>query len=149
MYGLLYTRPNICFAIGMVSKYQSNPGPEHWIAVRHILKYLRRTKDYILMYGGDELIRIGYTDFDFMLDNDLEKSTSGQVFTLGGGAVSWRIIKQKCIADSTTEAEYVAACEATKEAVWLKKFLMELEVVPTSLSPITLYCADSSSSTNS
>ena len=57
--------------------------------------------------------------------------------------MSWRSIKQKCIADSTTEAEYVAACEATKEVVWFKKFLIELGVVPTSLSPITLYCKNS------
>ena len=54
-----------------------------------------------------------------------------------------RSIKQKYITDSTTEAEYVAACEVAKEAVWLKKFLMELEVVPTLLSPITLYCDNS------
>ena len=71
----------------------------------------------MLMYGRDELIPIGYIDSDFMLDNDMRKSTSGHVFTLGGGAVSWRSIKQKCVADSTTEAEYVAACEAAKEAV--------------------------------
>ena len=93
----------------------------------------------MLMYSGDKLIPIGYTDSDFMLDKDLRNSTSGHVFTLGGGAVSWRSIKQKCIADSTTEAEYVATCEAAKEAVWLKKFLMELGVVLASLSPITLY----------
>ena len=94
----------------------------------------------MLMYGGDELILVGYTDSDYMLDKDSRKSTSRHFFTIGGGAVSWRRIKQKCIADSTTEAEYVAPCEATKEAVWLKKFLMELEAVPASLSPITLYC---------
>ena len=97
----------------------------------------------MLMYVGEELIPTGYTNFDFMLDKDLRKSTSGHIFTLGDGAVSWRSIKQKCIADSTTEAEYVAACEAVKEAVWLKKFLMELGVVPVSLSPITLYCDNS------
>ena len=94
----------------------------------------------MLMYGGDELILEGYTDSDFMSDKDSRKLTSGHLFTLGGGAVSRRSIKQKCIADSTTEVEYVAACEAAKEAVWLKKFLMEHEVVPASLSPITLYC---------
>ena len=62
---------------------------------------------------------------------------------MGGGAVSWRSIKQKCNADSTTEAEYIIACEAAKEAVWLKKFVMELGVVPASLSSITLYCDNS------
>ena len=71
----------------------------------------------MLIYGRDELIPIEYTDSDFMSDKDLRKSTSGHVFTLGGGAVSWRSIKQKCIADSTTEAEYIAACEAAKEVV--------------------------------
>ena len=93
------------------------------------------------MYGGDELIPIGYTNSNFMSDKDSRKSTSGHLFTLGGGAVSLRSIKQKCIADSTAEAEY--ACESAKEAFWLKKFLMELEVVPASLSPITLYCDNS------
>ena len=75
MYVMLCTRPDICFAVGMVSRYQSNPGPEHWTAVKHIL-----------MYGGDELIPIGYTDSDFMSYKNLRKSTSGHVFTLGGGA---------------------------------------------------------------
>ena len=58
IYAMLYTRPDIYFSIGMVRRYQSNPGPEHWTAVKHILKYLRRTKDYMLMYGGDEFILI-------------------------------------------------------------------------------------------
>ena len=127
----------------MVNKNHSNPGLEHWTTVKNILKYLRRTKDYMVMYGGDKLIPVGYTDSDFMSYKDMRKSTSGYVFTLGGGAVSWRIIKQKYIADSTTESQYVAACEAAKEAVWLKKFLMELGVVPASLSPIILYCDNS------
>ena len=86
------------------------------------------------------MILLGYTNSDFMSNKDLRKSTSKHVFTLGGGVVSWRSIKQKCIADSTTEAEYVAAFDAAKKAIWLKKFLMELGVVPASLSPITLYC---------
>ena len=80
MYTMLCTRPHICFAVGMVKRYQSNPCPEHWIIVKHILKYFRRIKDYMLMYGGDELIPIGYTDSDFMSDKDLGNSTSGHVF---------------------------------------------------------------------
>ena len=87
----------------------------------------------------DELIPIGYTNSNFISDKDMRKSTSEHIFTLGIGAVSWMSIKQKCIADSITEVEYIAACKATKEAVWLKKFLMELEVVPASLSPIMMY----------
>ena len=79
MYAMLCTRLDICFAIGMVSRYQSNPGPEHRTAVKHILKYLRRTKDHMLMYGGDELIPVGYTDSDFMSNKYSRKSTSGHL----------------------------------------------------------------------
>ncbi|TYK06494.1 gag/pol protein [Cucumis melo var. makuwa] len=112
--------------VGIVSRYQSNPGRDHWTAIKNILKYLRRTKDYMLI-----------------------KSTSESVFTLNGGTVVWRSIKQSCIADSTMEAEYVVACEAAKEAVWLKKFLTDLEVISNMHMPITLYCDNSGAVTNS
>ena len=94
----------------------------------------------MLVYLCEDLIPIGYTDFDFQSDLDFRKSTSGCVFTLGGGAISWRSVKQSCIANSTMEDEYVAACEATKEAVWLKKFLYDLGVKRMEQVPITLFC---------
>ena len=130
MYAMLCTRPDICYAVGVVSRFQSNPGPEHWMAVKHILKYLRRTRDYMLVYSSGDLNLLGYTDSDFQADKDSRKSTSGSVFTLGGGAVVWRSIKQSSIADSTMEAEYIAASEAAKEAIWLKNFLRDLKIVP-------------------
>ncbi|KAH9753253.1 Integrase catalytic domain-containing protein [Citrus sinensis] len=92
---------------------------------------------------GQEHMVLGYTDSDFMSDKDSRKSTSGYVFTLGSGAISWRSVKQSCIADSTTEAEYVAASEAAKEAVWLRKFLQDLEVVPAVTAPLKLFCDNS------
>ena len=143
MYAMLCTRPDICYAVGIVSRYQSNPGKEHWIAVKHILKYLRRTRNYMLIYSGGDLKPIGYTDSDFQSDRDSRKSTSGSVFTLGGGAVIWRSIKQSSIADSTMEAEYIAACEAAKESVWLRKFCTDLKIVPGMNEAITLYCDNS------
>ncbi|KAH9780110.1 hypothetical protein KPL71_007953 [Citrus sinensis] len=143
MYAMLCTRPDICFAVRMVSRYQSNPGPKHWSAVKHIMKYLKRIKNYMLVYSGDELIPVGYTDSDFMSYKDSRKSTSGYVFTLGSGAISWRSVKQSCIADPTTEAEYMAASEAAKEAVWLRKFLQDLEVVPAVTAPLKLLCDNS------
>ena len=149
MYAMLCTRPDICFAVGVVSRFQSNPGPEHWIAVKHVLKYLRRTRNLMLTYSGTDLTMTGYTDSDFQADKDSRKSTSGSVFILNGGAVVWRSIKQSCIADSTMEAEYVAACEASKEAVWLRKFLKYLEVVPNVDEPMTLYCDNSGAVANS
>ncbi|CAA0830837.1 cysteine-rich RLK (RECEPTOR-like protein kinase) 8, partial [Striga hermonthica] len=127
MYAMLCTRPDISYAVGLVARYQSNPGREHWSAVKHILKYLRKTKEYMLVYRADSLLPLGYSDSDFQTDRDESKSTSGYVFTLGGGAISWRSAKQKCVADSTMEVEYIAASEAAKEAVWLRNFLVDLE----------------------
>ena len=101
--------------------------------MKHILKYLRRTSDYMLVYHDDELALIGY---NFQSYADLRKSTYRYVFTLGGAVISWRSIKQSCIVDSTMEAEYVAA----REAIWLRKFLMELGVIAKVVDPMILCC---------
>ena len=88
-------------------------------------------RDYMLVYHDENMGCIGYTNSDFQSDIESRKSTSWYVFTLGGAAICWRSVKQSNIVGSTMEAEYIAASEAAKEAVWLKNFLMELEVVPT------------------
>ena len=108
--------------------------------MKNILKYLRRTKDIFLIYGGSDLKLEGYSDSSFQSDPDDSKSISGYVFTLNGGAVSWKSSKQQIVADSTTEAEYIAASEAAKEAVWMKKFITELGIVPEIENPVPLYC---------
>ncbi|KAK8491402.1 hypothetical protein V6N11_073728 [Hibiscus sabdariffa] len=103
-------------------------------------KYLRRTKDLFLVYGGEEELGIkGYTDGSFQTDKDDSRSQSGFVFCLNGGPVSWKSSKQDTVADSKTEAEYIAASEATKEAVWIKNFISELGVVPSISDAIELY----------
>ena len=84
---MLCTRPDICYAVGIVRRYQSNLGMGQWIAVKHILKYLRRTRDYMLVYSGGDVNPIGYTDSDFQSNKDSRKSTSWSIYTLGGGAV--------------------------------------------------------------
>ena len=96
----------------------------------------------MLVYSSGSLETIGYTDSDFQGDIDSRKSTSGYVFTLNGGTICWRSVKQTCVADSTTEGEYVATFEVAKEAVWLK-FLLDLQVIPSADRPITLYCDNS------
>ncbi|KAK8971909.1 hypothetical protein V6N11_027676 [Hibiscus sabdariffa] len=119
----------------------ANPGEGHWVAVKNILKYLRRTKDVFVVYGGEEQLSIkGYTDASFQTDKGDSRSQSGFVFGLDGGVVSWKSSKQDTIADSTTEAEYIAASEAAKEAVWIKKFISELGVVPSISDAMELYC---------
>ena len=97
----------------------------------------------MLVYQCEDFIPIGYTNSDFQSDLDFRKSTLGCVFTLGGGAISWRSVKQSCICQLRHEAEYVAACEATKEAVQLEKFLFDLGVVRIEQVPITFFCDNS------
>ena len=82
MYTMLCTRLDICFVVWMVSRYQFNLSPEHGIAVKYMIKYLKRTKNYMLGYSGDDLIPVGYTDSDFMSDKDFKTSTSDYVFIL-------------------------------------------------------------------
>ncbi|KAK1618302.1 hypothetical protein QYE76_023819 [Lolium multiflorum] len=116
-------------------------GMEHWTAVKNILKYLKRTKDMFLCYGGDqELVVTSYTDASWNTDPDDSKSQSGYVFILNGAAVSWASSKQCTVAKSSTESEYIAASEASSEAVWMKRFIVELGVVPSALDPLIIYC---------
>ena len=89
MYAMMCTIHDICFAIGMASRYQSNPGQTHWKAVKRILRYLKGTADYSLCYQGNDLYLMGYTDADWGGDLDERKSTSGYVFLLNNGAISW------------------------------------------------------------
>ncbi|KAL0313188.1 UNVERIFIED_CONTAM: Retrovirus-related Pol polyprotein from transposon TNT 1-94 [Sesamum radiatum] len=76
MYAMMCTRPDLCFAVGMVSRYQSNPGPDHWVAVKRILRYLKGTSDLALCYNGGSLKLVGYSDADGSADRDERKSTS-------------------------------------------------------------------------
>ncbi|KAK1558179.1 hypothetical protein QYE76_027154, partial [Lolium multiflorum] len=141
MYAMLCTRPDIAHAVSLTSRYQSDPGMEHWTAVKNILKYLKRTKDMFLCYGGDqELVVTSYTDASWNTDPDDSKSQSGYVFILNGAAVSWCSSKQCTVAKSSTESEYIAASEASSEAVWMKRFIVELGVVPSALDPFVIYC---------
>ncbi|KAK9134561.1 hypothetical protein Syun_013891 [Stephania yunnanensis] len=126
MYAMVCTRPDIAHAVGVVSRFLSNPGKVHWEAVKWILRYLRGTSKMSLCFGGSKPTLEGYTDSDMAGDLDGRKSTSGYVFTFAGGAVSWQSKLQKCVALSTTEAEYIAITEASKEMLWLKRFLQEL-----------------------
>jgi hypothetical protein len=102
---------------------------------------LQRTKDKFLVYrGSEELVVNGYTNASFQTDRDDSQSQSGYVICLNGRAVSWKSSKEETLVDSTTEPEYIAASETTKDVVWIRKFVSELGVVPSYSSPIDLYC---------
>src|SRR5713101_6860279 len=126
MYAMVCTRPNIAHAVGVVSRYMNNPGKEHWKAVQWILRYLRGTTSHALCFGGSDTVLQGYVDADMAGDKDNRRSTTGYVFTVGGTAVSWISKLQLVVALSTTEVEYVAATEASKEMIWLQRFMEEL-----------------------
>ena len=119
MYAMTCTRPDVAYSLGVVSRYQSDPGQAHWKVVKTILKYLRNTRDQWLVYGEPDLKLVGFTDSSFQSDRDDSKSVSGFIFTLNGGAICWKSSKQHTVADSVCEAEYVAASDAAKEAVWI------------------------------
>ena len=89
MYAMLYTRPDIYYAVGLVSRYQSNLDPYHWKVVKRILRYLRGTMDLALCYHRADLRLRGYIDANWANDKDERKSTSGYTFTFAGGAISW------------------------------------------------------------
>jgi hypothetical protein len=133
MYAMLGTRPDLAFIVSTLSKYCSNPTPEHSIAALRVLRYFRKTTDIGITYSGqenpivDEALRnstslritglTGFSDSDWAGDLDTRKSTSGYVFLLYGGAISWKSAKQNIVATSSTEAEYIASSEAAKEAL--------------------------------
>ncbi|GJR94430.1 hypothetical protein Tco_0266604 [Tanacetum coccineum] len=110
--------------------------------VKNILKYLRNTKDMFLVYGGDmkrELRVSFYTDAGYLTDADDLKSQTGYVFVFNGGVVDWKSTKQSISAASSTDVEYITAFDASKEAIWIRKFIYGLNVVPTIKEPITMY----------
>ena len=128
MYAMICTRPDIAYAVGVVSRFLANPGNEHWVAVKWILRYLRGTSKRCLCFGRGKPVLEGYTNADLAGDIDSRKSTSGYLTTFAGGAISWQSKLQKCIALSTTEAEYIASTKACKEMLWMKNMLQELGI---------------------
>jgi hypothetical protein len=126
MYAMVCTRPDIAHAVGAVSRFMTNPGKQHWEAVKWILRYLRGTTDRCLCFRRGELKLQGFVDADFAAEVDHRRSTTGYVFTVGTTAVSWISQIQKIVALSTTEAEYIAVTEASKEMIWLQGLLEEM-----------------------
>ncbi|KAL0444522.1 UNVERIFIED_CONTAM: Retrovirus-related Pol polyprotein from transposon TNT 1-94 [Sesamum latifolium] len=110
-------------------------GEAHWGAIKSILKYLKRTKDIFLIYDGGELILEGYSDASFQSDDDDAMSQWVLYSSLMAVWLAWKSSKQDTTTYSTTEAEYIAASEAAKEAVWMKNYIQELVWCLALLSP--------------
>ena len=118
-YAQVCTRPDLAFVTGLLGRFQSNPGIEHWKLVKEVLCYLQGTKSIMMTYRrSDSLHIVGYSYYDYAGDN--RKSMSGYVFTLAGEAISWKSSKQTVTTSSTMYAEFVACYEATGQVNWLK-----------------------------
>lgn len=129
MYLATSTRPDIAYSVGVLARYNSNPGIAHWKAVKHVFRYLKGSMDYKLVYSGSGPSRelfVTYTDADHGGNKDNGKSTGGYLVCVGNGAISWSSKLQPVVSISTTEAEYYAAVEAGKEILWLRNLLGEL-----------------------
>ncbi|XP_034676504.1 secreted RxLR effector protein 161-like [Vitis riparia] len=118
MYAQVCTRPDIAFVVGMLGRYQSNPGLDHWKTAKKAMRYLQGTKDYKLMYRRTSNLEVvDYSDLDFAGCVDSRKSISGYIFILVGQAISWRSVKQTLTATSTMESEFISCFEATSHGV--------------------------------
>ena len=120
------SRPDISYAVSLLARFSTNPHPRHWQAAKRVLRYLRLTTQYHITYAGTSGQIAGYVDTDLAGDSSDRKSTTGYIYTICGGAVSWSSKKQPTVADSTCEAEYIALASAAKEACWLRSVLSEL-----------------------
>lgn len=127
MYLAIATRPDICFAVNYASRHMEKPAQIHVNAVKRILRYIRGTIGYGISYKSNMNVVLScFSDADYAGDVDTRCSTSGYLFLVGTGAISWASEKQKTVAQSTTESEYIAASQAVKELVWLKLLLRDL-----------------------
>ena len=134
------TRPDIAYAVGVLSKFTSKPGKAHWYALDRIMRYLFGTKSYGLFYKKHPAVLEGYCDADWNTLSGDSFSTTGYVFTLSGGAVCWKSKKQTIIANSTMEAELIALASASEEANWLRDLLFDLPFFEKSVPPILIHC---------
>ena len=142
LYVGMWTRPDISFAVSQVARFQQDPTENHWHAAKHILRYLKGTRDLGLTFSspkGDaqgELLR-GYVDASWGEDPSTRKSQSGFVFTLGNAAIAWKSKLQTTVALSSTEAEYLALSTAVKDALFLRNLMGDL--MPSQSKTVTLF----------
>jgi hypothetical protein len=141
MYAQTCTRPDINFAVGMLGRYQSNLGMDHWKAAKKVMRFLQGTNDFMLRFRRSNSLEItGYSDSEFAECIDSKKSIFDYLFMLARGAISWKSAKQTIIASSTMEAEFVACFEATVHGLWLRNFISGLGIVDSVSKPLRIYC---------
>lgn len=136
------TRPDISYAINNISRFNNQPGPSHWTAVKHLMRYLMATSSVKLNFSRQMNSNITcYSDADWANDKDERRSCTGYVFLKNGGAISWYSKRQPTIALSSTEAEYMALSTCTQELLWLRQLETEFWHMD---APTLIYCDNQS-----
>jgi hypothetical protein len=128
MFLAVATRPDLAYCVGALTRFMAQPTLTHWQAAKGVVRYLGSKPDRGITYRGSTTELEAYCDADYAGDLDTRRSTTGYVFLLTGGAVSWSSKRQPTVAVSTTEAEYMAAGAAIKEGLWMKKALDDLDI---------------------
>jgi hypothetical protein len=127
---LIHTRPDLAFSVGYLSRFMEKPHEEHVVAVKRVLRYVAGTRNHGVFYARKKeycaLKLSGFSDADMAGDLDTRNSTSGVIFFLGNSLVTWQSAKQKVVALSSCEAEYIAAATAACQGVWLARLLSDL-----------------------
>ncbi len=124
-YAAVGSRPDIAYAVSTLAQFSQNPGRAHWEATKHVLRYLKGSREYWLTYGKTHDGIVGYSDANWG-GQEHKNSIIGYVYLVDGGAISWASRKQSAVAQSTTESEYIAMAEAAKEALWLRNLVSEI-----------------------
>jgi transposase InsO family protein len=141
MFLAVATRPDISFSVGALARFMANPTTTHWQAAKGVVRYLAATADKGIVFRGSKNTLSGFCDADYAGDIDTRRSTTGYLFLLNNGAISWSSKRQPTVAASTTEAEYMAAAAAVKEGLWLRKLLDSLDI---SLEVVHIACDNQS-----
>ena len=137
IYLMIGTRPDIAWAVSRLSQYMQEPTIEHVEAAKHVFRYLRQTTEFKIRYqGAGNSGLIGYSDADWGENRDNRRSTTGFVFLMADGAVTWTSRMQKTVARSSTEAEYMALSEACSEVAWLTSLQSEIGYAQTAPTPL-------------
>ncbi|KAK2455989.1 putative mitochondrial protein [Trifolium repens] len=134
------TRPDIAYVVGLLCRFTSRPSNEHWQAIERVMRYLKRTMNLGLHYQRFPAVLEGYSDADWNTLSDDSKATSGFIFSIAGGAVSWKSKKQTILAQSTMESEMIALATANEEASWLRCLLSEIPLWEKPMPAVLIHC---------